>query len=97
MHNPRSFTYVSSSGKKSGRYLSKTPSGAAKKIGNRLLKEKAGQKSIKVRIMETTQGSQKKMYTYIVMRIQLPKSKMVHLNNGQRISYKFKLVVKSKN
>lgn len=93
----RSFVHVSASGKTSGRYLSKTPSGAARKIGNRLLKKKEGQKSIKVRVMETTQGSQKKIYTYVVMRMKLPKSKVVHLNNGQRVSYKFKTVVKSKN
>lgn len=93
----RSFVHVSASGKTSGRYLSKTPSSAAKKIGNRLLKQKEGQKSIKVRVMETTQGSKKKLYTYVIMRMKLPKSTIVHLGNGQRVCYKFKMVVKSKN
>lgn len=92
----RSFVHVSASGKTSGRYLSKTPSSAAKKIGNRLLKEKPGQKSIKVRILETTQGSLKKMYIYTVMRVPLPKKKVVLLN-GKKVAYKFKLVVKSQN
>lgn len=91
---PRTFVLVTASGKETGRYISKTPSGAAKKVGGRLLK-KRDQMSVTVRVRETTQGSKKKMYMYVVQRVKLPQRKVV-MRDGKRISYQFKTVIKTK-
>lgn len=90
----RTFVLVSSTGKQTGRYVSKTPSGAAKKIGGRLLKKRE-QMSVTIRVKETTQGSKKKVYTYTVQRIKLAQRKVV-MRDGKRISYQFKTVIKAK-
>lgn len=90
----RTFVIVSSTGKEKGRYVSKTPAGAAKKVGGRLLKTK-NQKSTTVRVRETTAGSKKKLYTYVVMHVKLAQKKVV-LRDGKRITYEFKTVIKAK-
>lgn len=90
----RTFVLVTSTGKEMGRYISKTPSGAAKKIGGRLLK-KRDQMSVTIRVRETTQGSKKKMYMYVVQRVKLAQRKVV-MRDGKRISYQFTTVVKAK-
>lgn len=92
--SPRTFVVVSSTGKEKGRYVSRTPSAAAKKVGGRQLKAK-NQKSATVRVRETTVGSKKKLYTYMVSLVQLPKRKIV-MRDGKRITYKYKTVVKAK-
>jgi hypothetical protein len=89
----RSFVLVTSSGKHIGRYLSASPASAAKKAGNRILKKK-NQMSTRVHLQETTQGSLKKSYKYIVRRVKLTKQKIVKLK-GKRVVYKFKTTVKS--
>lgn len=90
----RTFVIVSSTGKEKGRYVSKTPAGAAKKVGGRALK-KRGHKSVTVRVRETTVGSKKKLYTYIVMQVKLKQKKVV-LRDGKRIVYEYKTVIKAK-
>lgn len=90
----RTFVIVSSTGKEKGRYISKTPAGAAKKVGGRILK-KRGQKSSTVRVRETTAGSKKKLYTYVVMQVKLDKKKVV-LRDGKKIVYEYKTVIKAK-
>lgn len=90
----RTFVLVTANGKQMGRYVSKTPSGAAKKIGGRLLK-KRDQMSVTIRVRETTQGSKKKMYMYVVQRVKLSQRKVV-MRDGKRISYQFKTVIKAK-
>ncbi len=89
----RSFVLVTSSGKTIGRYLSKSPASAARKAGNRILKQK-GQMSTHVHIKETTQGSLKKSYKYLIRRVKLTKQKKVQLN-GKTVSYKYKTIVKA--
>lgn len=90
----RTFVIVSLNGKEKGRYVSKTPVGAAKKVGGRLLKQR-GQKTATIRVRETTAGSKKKLYTYVVMHVKLDKKKIV-LRDGKRISYEYKTVIKAK-
>jgi hypothetical protein len=90
----RTFVCVSSTGKEKGRYVSTTPAGAAKKVGSRIMK-KRGQKTATIRLRETTAGSKKKLYTYIVMHVKLAQKKVV-LRDGKRISYQYKTVIKAK-
>lgn len=92
--SPRTFVVVSAAGKEKGRYISRTPSGAAKKVGGRQLKAK-NQKSATIRVRETTVGSKKKLYTYVVSLVSLPKRKVV-MRDGKRITYQYKTVVKAK-
>jgi hypothetical protein len=90
----RTFVIVTSTGKEKGRYVSKTPAGAAKKVGGRILKQR-GHKSVTVRVRETTAGSKKKLYTYAVMQVKLNQKKVV-LRDGKRIVYEYKTVIKAK-
>lgn len=75
-----------------GRYTSKTPAGAAKKAGTRLLKMKK-QQSTTITVRETTAGSKKKVYVYTVKIV--PERKQV-IRDGKRIVYKYKTVIKAK-
>jgi len=77
-----------------GRYLSDSPASAAKKAFNEhLRKKKSLSKSKKVtktiNIVETTQGSSHKQYSYKVTRVLLKKPKVVVLKNGTEIVYKY--------
>ena len=87
----RSFTIVTAEGCK-GRYLSTTPSSVAKKIGNKVLKQKKVQK-ITIEIRETTKDSKKKVYKYQVSRVKNPKT---IVRAGKTITYNYEVKVKSK-
>lgn len=90
----RTFVSVSSNGKETGRYVSKTPAGAAKKAGIRILK-KRNQQSTTVTVRETTAGSKKRVYTYVVKSVKLTPRKVV-IRDGKRIVYQYKTVVMAK-
>lgn len=98
MEDKRSFTIINVVGKSSknlgGRFISRTPSGAAKKAAKRVCKMNKikGQCSFVVHIQETTQGSKKKIYKYNVKKT--PTSKSV-VRDGVKISFKYKVVAKS--
>lgn len=92
-HN-RTFAFVSANGKHMGRYISKTPSGSARKIGSRLLKKRKVQ-STTISVQEITLGSKKGIFHYTVRRVKLPKQKII-VRNGKRVSYKYKTVVKAR-
>ena len=88
----RSFSVVQVGGKnvkEGGRYISETPSGAAKKAGSRLLKNR---KSVKVMMVETTRGSSNKEHSYVVKKVQV--NKLV-VRDGVEVLYRFKTVVKA--
>ncbi len=87
----RSFEVIESSiGKIGGRYLSKTPAGAAKKAGSKLSNGTEGEASIKLTIKETTRGSKKKQFTYQFTRIYQPDTVEI---NGKQVTYKYKTKV----
>lgn len=75
----RSFTIIAehgsreSLGKLGGRFLSKTPSGAARKAFSKLMREynQAGKRvnSLEIHLRETTQNSSKKIFKYKVSRV----------------------------
>ena len=98
----RIFTVVevhSSSGKKGkqntgGRFLSVTPSGAARKAVSQICRSSKikGQCSLKIVIQETTRGSNGKIYTYKVRRVLDP---VTIVRDGVEITYKYKTVVNS--
>jgi hypothetical protein len=77
-----------------GRFISETPSAAAKKAFTKAyhhLKAK-GPMSLKICVRETTQGSLKKEYTYRVTK----KSEKVEVErNGETITYNFTTKIKS--
>ena len=96
----RSFTVEkiqTSSGKKKGsdnlggRFLSSTPSGAAKKVGSKVCSNSSikGQCTLYITIRETTQGSDHKEYTYKVKRILDP---VTIERNGVEITYRYRTV-----
>jgi len=95
----RSFTVSNSSIKESGgRYISKTPSAAAKKAASKLFAKKdkdAKNKtnSVKFDLRESTRGSDKKVYTYTAVREKLPKQ-TTRVINGVEIVNKYKIVLK---
>ena len=77
-----------------GRFISDTPSGAARKVFTKAyhhLKAK-GPLTLKIKIRETTQGSAKKEYDYKVSR----KSETTEVErNGEVIVYNFTTKIKS--
>ena len=100
----RSFALVNVNGKspkKTGRYVSSTPSSAAKKAFNEMVrhkksKSKSKNKSISVNltVRETTEGSKKKEYSYKVKRVVLKEPRVVVLKNGDEIVYRYDTKVK---
>jgi len=88
----RSFTLIVSetSIETKGRYLSKTPSSVAKKIGNRVLKVEK-KNTVKIKIKETTKDSKKKVFHYQVTRVKDPKTV---IKDGKEIIFKYKTTVK---
>ena len=88
----RSFTLIvnETSVETKGRYLSKTPSSVAKKIGNRVLKTEK-KNTIKIKIKETTKDSKKKVFHYQVTRVKDPKTV---IKDGKEIVFKYKTTVK---
>jgi hypothetical protein len=77
-----------------GRFLSDTPSGAAKKAFSKAYHfiNETGPLSLKIKIRETTQGSVRKTYEY---RITRKVEKNTIERNGEMITYKFTTKVKS--
>lgn len=76
-----------------GRYISNTPSGAAKKAFSSYNKLKKSVKSLKITMKETTQGSAHKTFNYKVSKI---KSDMEReLPNGDVIQYAYEIKTKS--
>lgn len=74
-----------------GRFISNSPSGAAKKAGSRLMK-KRGDNSVEVCVVETTRGGLGKEHRYKVKRVVVNKE-VVH--NGVVVLHKYKTVVKA--
>lgn len=77
-----------------GRFISETPSGAAKKAFSKAYHSinATGPLSLKIKIRETTQGSLHKIYDYRVTR----KSEKVEVErNGEIITYNFITKIKS--
>jgi hypothetical protein len=105
MSDKRSFTIVSvktSRGKEKGnanlggRFLSSTPSGAAKKAATRVCRDSKikGQCSLVISIRETTRNSSGKEHSYRVNRIRLS-SPQVIVRDGQEVVYKYTTKVKA--
>ena len=105
----RSFTIVSvktSSGKVKGkanlggRFMSSTPSSAAKKAASRICRESAikGQCSLVINLKETTRNSNNKEYSYKVNRVRDPVTVEVKdpkTGEMREVTYNYKLHVKS--
>jgi hypothetical protein len=97
----RSFTIESIQKTKSGRvnytggrFLSETPSGAAKKAFSKAYHSinATGPLSLKIKIRETTQGSIHKIYNYKITK----KSEKIEIErNGEMITYNFTTKIKS--
>ncbi len=82
-----SFTiYESSVGEKGGRYISKTPYSAANKAANRLFKATSSN-SLTFILQKTTNGSNKRFYSYTATRTKLSKPQFVFKRdeNGNKI------------
>lgn len=103
-NNKNSYTIESSSiGHSGGRYISKSPLGAARKMATQLFKLiKSEQKykiysgkTLTISVRKTTSGSNKKLYTYTAKQIKLDKPIVANLN-GKKIVYKNKTIVKKK-
>jgi hypothetical protein len=77
-----------------GRFISATPSSAARKAFSRVCRESKikGQCTLNIEITETTQGSPKKSFTYKIKRIHDPKTVE---RNGEQITYEYRTVVKA--
>jgi hypothetical protein len=93
---------------KTGRYLCSTPAGAAKKAFNELARKKMSKSKSKsksrsknkkrslkmvIKIQETTEGSNKKEYTYRVKRVTLKEPRVVELKNGETITYRYDTII----
>ena len=77
-----------------GRYISSTPSGAAKKAFSQYYRhhKKSGRFSLEIHISETTSGSAKKVFKYKVFKVNNPKEV---LRNGEYILYKYRTNIKA--
>jgi hypothetical protein len=75
----RSFTVVAANhGKNGGRYMSATPMAAAKKAGRQLFNEtKKTIRTIHFVVRETTRGSAKKEFKYVITKHKLAKPKTI--------------------
>ena len=74
-----------------GRYLSSTPAGAARKAGSRVMR-KRGVNSVKICVLETTQGGLGKEHAYRVKKVRVDEEVV---RGGVPIVYKFKTMVKA--
>lgn len=81
--------------KEGGRYISKTPMGAALKAFNRECRSSKikGQCSLVTILRETTSGSKHKLYRYKMRRNKLNKPKII-LMNGTEVTIKYKTTAK---
>ncbi|NDC95010.1 hypothetical protein EB118_12285 [bacterium] len=75
-----------------GRYISMTPSGAARKAFSQATRNINGRVSLEIRIRETTQGSLGKSYKYRVSRKYDPISIE---RNGEIIEYKYTTTIRA--
>ena len=75
-----------------GRYISSTPSGAAKKAFSKAVKNTKNVKSLELHIRETTSGSKHKTYKYRVSRKK--ENKEVE-RGGETITYKYTVKAKT--
>jgi len=104
MSEKRSFTIVSvnSKGKEKGmsnlggRFLSTTPSGAARKAGSQVCRNSKirGRCSLVVTVKETTRGSSGKEFKYSVKRLKLDNPEPV-MRGGIEVVYKYVTKVKA--
>ena len=78
-----------------GRYISRTPLGAAKKAASRICRNSKikGRCTVDIKMKETTQGSTGKSYEYTAKRIKDPKTVV---RDGVEITYKYRTTVKAK-
>lgn len=99
--NKRSFTIleIQSNNKNinkkiGGRYISKTPSGAAKKAFSKILnKNKDKYFKLVLKIKETTRNSKNKEFTYNLSRVFKKNPKIVNIN-GKEIIYNYDVYTK---
>ncbi len=102
MENKRSFTVekiVTSNGKAKGasnlggRFISSTPSGAAKKVGSKVCSESSvkGRCVLYITIRETTRESKHKDYVYKITRIKDP---VTIVRDGVEITYHYRTEAK---
>jgi len=77
-----------------GRYISSTPSGAAKKAFSQYYRhhKKAGRFSLEIHISETTSGSAKKVFKYKVSKVN---EKNEVIRDGIPITYKYTTKIKA--
>jgi len=85
----RSFTVLTKN--HGGRFISKTPDGAAKKAYSSL----KCKTTCDIKIQETTQGSKKKIYEYRVKRIK--NNQVVDFKGGDEVVFKYIIKTKSLN
>ena len=92
----RSFTIEESTYKfDGGRYLSKTPGGAAKKAARRIFEDMGSKvKPVKFILRESTSGSAKKTFCYAASKEIYDKPVTVKIGNSE-VVYKHKYVVKA--
>ncbi len=90
----RSSSKVKGKANEGGRFVSRTPAGAARKAGSRICRESKikGQCSLAITLRETTRGSNHKEYTYSVKRVKDP---VTVERDGQEITFNYKTQVKS--
>jgi hypothetical protein len=81
-------------GAKGGRYISSTPSGAAKKAFSQYYRNHriSGRLSLQIQIRETTSGSSDKIFKYNVSKVNQEREVV---RNGKTITYKYITKVKS--
>ncbi len=83
--------YDSSTKKTTGRYISKTPSSAAKKAARRLFKTQKS-RSINFMIRKTTRGSKREIYQYSAS-LEVLKNPLIVNKDGNKIVIKNKITV----
>lgn len=75
MEDKRSFTVEASSvNSTGGRYISNTPSQAARKAANLLFRENAGKNKLEVQMRETTQNSPDSLFAYKAVKTAVNKT-----------------------
>jgi hypothetical protein len=91
----KTYTVESSSiNETGGRYVSKTPSSAARKAATKLFKKASNSGKITFCLRETTVDSKKKEFHYVATRVKLAKP-LVRVINGVEIVNRFKTEVKA--
>jgi len=86
--------YDTSSNKTTGRYISKTPSSAAKKAARRLFKKSPRARELTVYIRKTTRGSKREIYRYKAV-LEVLKNPLIVNKEGTQIQVKNKVTVVS--